>query len=84
MENICIKPADNDMKLLVESINILNQFKMLGFANKRGFMGVVQDNMPKYLEYSNGVKLGNFWSGRLKDVDVNQDLEKLLNILKAE
>ena len=84
MKNISIKPYDSSIKLMVESLNILNEFKMLGFTSRSGFVGVVQDNVEEFKDYKTLTKLLNFWDGRKKCEDLNETLTQLLDKLKQE
>ena len=83
-ESICIKPFDNDMKLMVQSANILNQFKILGFAKRGGFIGVVQENIDEFRDYKKVQRLMDFWQGRVRDTYLNEQLEQLLIQLRNE
>ena len=84
MKNISIKPYDNSIKLMVESLNILNEFKMLGFTSRSGFVGVVQDNVEEFKDYKTLTKLLNFWDGSKKCEELNETLTQLLMKLKQE
>jgi hypothetical protein len=83
-ETICIQPIDNDMRILVDGLNILNDFKRLGFNTRGSFVGVVQDNLEMFKDYRNLKVLFQFWAGRAKDEDLNTQLNQLLNQLKNE
>ena len=84
MKTICITPIDEGIRVHIEALNIKNEFKRLGFSTVSGFVGVVQDNLPGYKDYNDMKRLLQFWSGRLKNDDFNQELTKLLESLKAE
>lgn len=83
-KSICINPVDEDMRLIVDSLNILNEFKRLGFVTRGGFVGVVQMNLEEFKDYANLTRLFQFWAGRLKDQQLNDQLNQLLNALKNE
>ena len=84
MEKLCINPVDKGIKLRVESLKILNEFKVLGFVKVSGFIGVVQQNLEEYRDYKCVKRLLAFWAGRVADADLNADLLKLLEQLKNE
>lgn len=84
MEKLCIKPADQDIKIRVEALNILNEFKMLGFVKVSGFVGVVQNNLIEYKDYKLVKRLLAFWAGRVADEQLNKKLTELLEQLKGE
>lgn len=84
LEKVCISPADEDMLIRVKSLNILNEFKMLGFDTRGGFVGVVQQNIDEYIDYKKVKRLLSFWDGRLKDAELNKKLCNLLEQLRNE
>ena len=84
MKIYTIKPIDEDMDVLVDAVDLLNNFKKLGFTTKSGFVGVVQDNIPEYKNYKNLNRLLSFWQSRIKNKELNNQLHKLLNKLKHE
>lgn len=83
-EAISIVPVDNDIRVLLEGIDILNEFKKLGFNTRGSFVGVVQYNIEMFKDYRNLKLLFQFWAGRAKDENLNDELNKLLNQLKNE
>lgn len=83
MEKVCIKPVDESIKTRVDALNLLNEFKRLGF-NRSGFIGVVQLNIEKYKDYKNVTKIIAFWDGRNHREEVNHELHRLLEKLKSE
>lgn len=84
MEKLCITPVDDSIKIRVESLNILNEFKMKGFTTSSGFVGVVQDYIEDFKDYHNVKTLLAFWAGRKHCEDLNKQLNNLLNNLKNE
>lgn len=84
MNLIQFKPVDNDVALLGNAIRILNDFKSLGFVKRDAFIEVVLELDPHYNEFSRIQKLMNFWSGRVKDENLNKDLDKVIEKLKTE
>jgi hypothetical protein len=84
MEKICIKPVDDRIKVRVDALNILNQFKMRGFTEVSAFVGVIQDKLPKYKSYHELKHLLNFWASRRFNEDLNNELSQLLEDLKNE
>ena len=84
MNLIQFRPVDNDVALLGNAIRILNDFKTLGFVKRDAFIEVVLELDPHYNEFSRIQKLMNFWSGRVKDENLNKDLDKVIEKLKSE
>ena len=84
MEKICIAPVDERIKVRVESLNILNEFKSKGFLVVSSFVGLVQDKIPKYRDYKELKHLLNFWASRRFNEDLNNELTQLLEDLKNE
>jgi hypothetical protein len=84
MNLIQFRPVDNDVALLGNAIRILNDFKTLGFIKRDAFIEVVLELDPHYNEFSRIQKLMNFWSGRVKDENLNKDLDKVIEKLKSE
>lgn len=83
MEKVCIEPVDESIKSKVDALNILNEYKRLGFG-RSGFVGVVQQNIDSYKDYKKVKKLLAFWDGRSNDESLNNELENLLEKLKDE
>lgn len=83
MENVTINPVDNIIKTRVDALNILNEFKRLGFA-KGGFISVVQENIEEYKDYKHVKRMISFWDGRCNQEDLNNELQALLEKLKSE
>lgn len=84
MNLVQFKPVDDEMELMGNSIKILNEFKRLGFIKRDAFVEIVFENDSHYKTFENMKKLNNFWAGRVKDKFLNDDLEKIIETLKAE
>lgn len=85
MQNtIEINPVDVDVRIRANSVKIWNEFKNLGLVKRAAFVSVVQQLDPNYLEYEKEKLLGRFWNGRMYSQFINDDLEKVLDRLKAE
>lgn len=84
MKSICFTPVDNEMQTLGKAIKILNDFKALGFTKREVFVEVVLEIDPHYKEFGRIQKLMNFWSARVKDENMNKDLENVIAKLKSE
>ena len=80
----CITPKDIIVAEWLEAIDILNEFKKLGFETRESFVSVVQQLDTEYLGYKKAMKLQQFWAFRLRNEYVNQDLRKIIEQLKAE
>lgn len=83
MEKVCIKPVDDSIKTRVEALNLLNEFKILGFG-RSGFIGVVQNNIEAYKTWDGAKQLMAFWDGRNHKEDLIEDLQQLVEQLKLE
>lgn len=84
MEKVCITPVDESIKVRVDSLNLLNEFKMLGFDTLSGFVGVVQENYDEFKNYNNTKPLLAFWAGRKHCEEFNAKMQSLINQLKNE
>jgi len=82
-KSFCINPVNDEMKISVEAVYLLNEFKRK-FETRRSFMQVVVDKMPKYDNMEGFNQLTAFWNSRLKSQEMNTDIETVLELLKAE
>lgn len=80
--SICISPVDDEMALLANSLKILNAFKRLGFVKREAFVELVMDEDTSYHTLAGMQKLNNFWALRVKDAELNADLQRILDNLK--
>lgn len=84
MENIVlITPVNEEMALLANAVRILNDYKALGFVKREAFVELIMDTDTSYHTPKGMQKLNNFWSGRVKDAELNKDLEKIYDGLKT-
>lgn len=84
MEAITIMPADHTQKVRVEAINVLNEFKVLGFDSRSKFINVVVQVLPEYENYKRMQELYAFWQTRVFSQEVNTRLARVVEQLKAE
>lgn len=83
MENIVlITPVDEEMALLVNAVLILNNYKALGYVKREAFVELVMEKDASYHSLKGMQKLNNFWSGRVKDGELNKDLSKIYDAIK--
>lgn len=80
--SVCISPVDDEMALLANSLKILNTFKGLGFTKREAFVELVMDEDKSYHTLAGMQKLNNFWAMRVKDAELNADLQRILDNLK--
>jgi len=83
MNLIEIYPVDDEMNLLATAVKLLNEFKIMGFVRRQGFVELVMDCKPEYQTFENMQKLNNFWAGRVKDKNLNDDLQTVIDKLKT-
>lgn len=84
MEKVCVIPADDDMMLRVDALNILNEFKKLGFEKRSQFVNVVVQASPEYSNYKKVQELWAFWQTRVFSRELNDKLAKIVEQLKSE
>jgi len=84
MNLIEIKPFDDEMEVLVTAIKILNDYKVLGFNKREAFVELIMDEDKSYHTFQAMQKLNNFWSGRVKDKVLNDDLRRIYENLKTQ
>jgi hypothetical protein len=84
MKNLCIKPFDESVSVRLNSLNILNEFKRLGFTTRSSFIGVVQDNLHYYKDYNKLKHILNFWESRRFNESLNSELNTLLETIKSK
>ena len=84
MNLIQFKPVDKDVEVHGNALRILNEFKSLGFTTRSAFVEVILQIDPHYNDFLLIQKLFNFWSVRVKDENLNNDLDKVIEKLKSE
>lgn len=82
MNNITISPFDRQMELRINALKILNDYKVLGFTKRESFVELIMDEDRSFHNFSAMTKLNNFWSGRVADDELNNDLERILDKIK--
>jgi len=82
IKEVLINPVDQEMELLANSVKILNEYKKLGFVKRDAFVEVVMGEDESYHNFEGMKLLNNFWSSRVKDKNLNDDLVKVLENLK--
>lgn len=80
----CLTPNDEVIDVWFDALNILNEFRKMGFDRRESFVQVVQDKDFEYKDYKKVQKLWSFWQMRLRDKHVNNDLNLVLEKLKSE
>lgn len=78
---ISITPADNEIKILLKAISILNSFKLAGYDTPKKFVEIVCEYFGEYSDYDGQVKLKTFWACRVKDEKLNDDLQRVLILI---
>ena len=81
---IVIEPANEEMGIWGMALKIKNSFLALGFEKPVPFVEVVCDVLPKYSTPHGIKRLNHWWSLRVKDADMNTDLETVLETLRHE
>lgn len=84
MNLIEIKPFDDEMEVLATAIKVLNDYKVLGFVKRESFVELIMNEDKSYHNFPAMQKLNNFWSGRVKDKLLNDDLVRIYEKLKNE
>jgi hypothetical protein len=80
----CLTPNDEIVDGWFNTLNLLNEFRKLGFERRESFVTVVQEKDLEYKDFKKVQKLWAFWQLRLRDEQVNSDLELILDQLKNE
>lgn len=83
MKQVIINPFDEQMKVQIDAIKILNDFKLSGFTKRESFVELIMGEDKSYHSIQGMNKLNNFWSGRIKDKSLNDDLLKIYENLKG-
>lgn len=81
---IVIKPANEEIGVWATVVKLKNDFLNLGFEKPLAFAQVVCDILPAYSTPQGIKKLNHWWSLRVKDADLNNDLETVLEKLRHE
>lgn len=84
MENITISPYDTNVKVMAQTVLIINEFKHSGFVTRGAFMNAVKDHWVGEIDFKTYEKLGRFWLCRLLDEEFIQKMNVVLQKLKAE
>jgi hypothetical protein len=80
----CLTPNDVIVDGWFNTLDILNEFRKLGFDRRESFVAVVQEKDFEYKDFKMVQKLWAFWQLRLRDEKVNRDLAVILEQLKTE
>lgn len=84
MENIIITPFDSNVKVMAQTVQIINEFKKRGFETRGAFMQVVGDHWPDKLDHKTYDMFGRFWLCRLLDANFVNKMNDVLEQLKEE
>ncbi len=83
-KDVLIKPFDYKGHVLANAHRVLQDFKHRGFASRKAFIEVVTSNSDKFTTYDELKQLEGFWHYRCTDYRIIQELENVLESLKAE
>lgn len=81
-KKVTIDPVNTDMSVMANAVRLKNEFIRLGFETSSAFVSIVRHYKPGYT--GDTKKLEHWWLLRLKDDDVNTDVEFVLGMLKNE
>lgn len=81
-KKITIDPVNTDMSVMANAVRLKNEFIRLGFETSSAFSSIVRHYKPNYVDETK--KLEQWWLLRLKDVQVNADVEYVLEMLRDE
>ena len=84
MKTISINPHNQRMEIFARCVNVINEFKKLGFENRSAFVEVIQEYDESYKEYAKTKQLHDFWIIRALKMDILTDMETILEQLKQE
>lgn len=84
MDIITIQPADKEVKLMLDYVKIINEFRLKGFNTRGAFVNIVHDYLPELQNYKYTQRLTAYWNGRVRDAELNAKLQTVLNKLSHE
>lgn len=80
---ILINPVNEEMELLANAVLILNNYKAAGFETRAAFVELIMGEDVSYHNPKSMKVLENFWSCRVKNKELNNDLTRILEKLKV-
>jgi len=80
---ILIEPVDEDIALLANAVRILNNYKAEGFEKREAFVELIMGEDIAYHTLKGMTMLNNFWAGRVKNKELNDNLDRILEKLKV-
>ena len=83
-KTICITPADETMRGWVEAVQLMNDFRVLGYTKRGAFTEAVIKIDNSYADRKKVQKLGYFWNMRDRSDELLNDLREVLEILKNQ
>lgn len=83
-KSITITPHDDEMAEKLRALAVINGFRQKGFETRAAFMEVITHKLPEYCDVKGVAFLQGFWLGRVRDAELINDLEGVLESLKAE
>lgn len=78
---ITIEPATEEIRLMALSVDIKNKFAQKGCLTRSEFISTVQNHNSRYLDYKMVGRLETWWLGRIRDQELNNDLQIILNLI---
>lgn len=76
-----IHAVDEDIATRARALWLLNEFKTLGFKERKEFVTKIMESCEALNNYNGSCRLNNFWAGR--DYSINKHLEKVLRNLES-
>ena len=83
-EKLCFRPFDDEARLRFRALNILNDFKRMGYVNRAEWLAEVFDAYNELNTVDGFKTLQAFWGLRYFGTELMDKLEVLIDNLKEE
>lgn len=83
-KTVTITTLNQEIGLMADALRLKNDFLTMGFGTPRAFVGIVQHYIPDLNNDKGSSLLNRWWAQNLKDTDLNDRLDVVLNKLKTE
>lgn len=83
-KTVTITTHNQDIGVLADALRLKNEFLTMGFATPRSFVRIVTHYLPELADKKSVALLNRWWSQSLKDAELNDRLDVVLNKLKTE
>lgn len=81
---ITITPVSEDISLQAIALNLKNDFLSKGFSTVSAFISICQFYVDEFKSSDSQKLLNNWWYGRVRDAEINDKVQIVINKLTTE